>query len=288
MTWSYPYAIPSGLVYRINPTPLKEIPKEDVKKDMDFWAKYTIELLSNPRFCEDEDARNSFAKLRETGGNIYRFRGMKNEAEIAYHEALALAPTNPEVVNSAMAFYLPEKKFDKIIAITERAAKVDPLNEQLINMVNLAKSYKQIDHRNSELQDLLKNNPKDLNSAIELLKNYFVLGDTNDGNQLVKTSLKNLSKQPDIYQESINYYVSLQRWKDALEVARDWSKMDPNNPEVTYTLSRFLFKNNLRDEFLKTAAKAIQQGGITIKQRYVVDELFQSLTFDSDFQKLLR
>ena len=53
---------------------------------MMYWREYIDNLKSDPRFEDDIDAQRSFSKLRNTGGNIYKWRKMPEAAEKAYRK----------------------------------------------------------------------------------------------------------------------------------------------------------------------------------------------------------
>ena len=101
--WTYDYAIPHGLIYKLSKTKLDVLPDEVVESDFAYWKDYSKRLLGDPNFKKDFDAQRSFSKLRQTTANIYRHRGMSAEAELAYREALALWPGNAEAIAALMS-----------------------------------------------------------------------------------------------------------------------------------------------------------------------------------------
>jgi tetratricopeptide (TPR) repeat protein len=100
MEWSYPNAVPHGLCYEIKKDPVPVLNPELVQGDMDYWKEYIDHLKKDPRFEDDIDAQRSFSKLRNTGGNIYKWRKMPQAAEQAYRQALELWPGNTETLNN--------------------------------------------------------------------------------------------------------------------------------------------------------------------------------------------
>ena len=109
--WTYDYAVPHGLLYKLNKTKLEVLPKEIVERDFAYWKEYSDRLLGDPNFKNDFDAQRSFSKLRQTIANIYRHRGMSVEAERAYREALALWPGNAEAHRRAHLLSLGSRGF---------------------------------------------------------------------------------------------------------------------------------------------------------------------------------
>jgi len=114
LDWMYPYLSPFGIIMKVNRQPVDEMSAEAVKRDHEFWSRYSERLIGNwvtydttvkeitdfvekvyfqhdfsgfkgdRRFIRDEDAQKSFSKLRSAiGASIYewRFQHPKNAAE---------------------------------------------------------------------------------------------------------------------------------------------------------------------------------------------------------------
>ncbi|MDB6065202.1 MAG: hypothetical protein JWR26_1410 [Pedosphaera sp.] len=104
LDWMYPHLSPFGVIMKINRQPLEEVTDEMVKKDHDFWSRYSDRLIGNwvtyetsvkeiadfvdkvyrerdfagfkgdRRFVRDDDAQKAFSKLRSSIGGIYAWR----------------------------------------------------------------------------------------------------------------------------------------------------------------------------------------------------------------------
>ncbi|MCX7869478.1 MAG: hypothetical protein N2322_05945, partial [Terrimicrobiaceae bacterium] len=96
LKWTYDYAEPHGLVYRLRKEKIESLPPDVVARDFAFWDGYIAKLLADPEFSQDLDAQRSFSKLRCAGANIYQHRKMNAEAERAYLQVLRLWPASPE------------------------------------------------------------------------------------------------------------------------------------------------------------------------------------------------
>jgi len=114
LEWMYPYLSPFGVIMKINRQPVEEMTEEAVRRDHEFWSRYSERMIGNwmtydttvkqitefvekvylqhdftgfkgdRRFVRDEDAQKSFSKLRSAiGGSIYewRFQHPKSPAE---------------------------------------------------------------------------------------------------------------------------------------------------------------------------------------------------------------
>ncbi|HUL51237.1 MAG TPA: DUF2723 domain-containing protein, partial [Candidatus Nitrosotalea sp.] len=104
LEWMYDYLEPFGIIMKINRKPLPEISEEMVRRDHEFWSRYSDRLIGNwitydtsvkeicdfvtrvyehrdytnfkgdRKFVRDDQAQKSFSKLRSSIGGIYSWR----------------------------------------------------------------------------------------------------------------------------------------------------------------------------------------------------------------------
>lgn len=104
LEWMYPHLTPYGIIMKINRQPVPVLTEDVVRKDHDFWTKYTERLCGNwisyetpvqeicdyatrvylhgdltgyrgdPRFVRDNDAQKAFSKLRNSIAGMYAWR----------------------------------------------------------------------------------------------------------------------------------------------------------------------------------------------------------------------
>src|SRR6266487_1270960 len=104
LEWMFPYLTPSGIIMKINREPVPEFTEEMLKKDHEFWSKYSERLIGNwitydtpvkdicefagrvyerhdykgftgdRKFIRDDQGQKSFSKLRSSIGGIYAWR----------------------------------------------------------------------------------------------------------------------------------------------------------------------------------------------------------------------
>jgi tetratricopeptide repeat protein len=102
--WMYPRLAPHGLILKLHREPLKELPAETVRKDRDYWMRFTDSALGawlkpetpvdvvcdfaiqvfgrkelaafkgDPKFVRNEYACKMFSKLRSSQGGVYAWR----------------------------------------------------------------------------------------------------------------------------------------------------------------------------------------------------------------------
>lgn len=104
LDWMFPYLTPYGIIMKINRQPLTEFTDEIVKKDHEFWSKYSERLvgswitydttvkevcdfavrvykrrdytgfIGSKEFIRDDNAQKAFSKLRSAIGGVYFWR----------------------------------------------------------------------------------------------------------------------------------------------------------------------------------------------------------------------
>jgi beta-lactamase regulating signal transducer with metallopeptidase domain len=104
LEWMYPHLTPNGLIMKINRERLTEITEDMVRKDRDYWSRYTARLIGgwlkddtsvaelcrraekihaekdsgadggDPKFAANEYSCKMFSKLRASLGGVYAWR----------------------------------------------------------------------------------------------------------------------------------------------------------------------------------------------------------------------
>jgi len=289
MMWSYDYAVPHGLVYRLNKEKLTAIPPEEVAKDFKFWEDYIKELTSDPNFARDYDAQRSFSKLRLTMGNIYRYRKMGAEAERAYRQALALWAGNLDAIVALNPMLWDRGDFDGMIRLLDRAAQDDPNNISTIRLSIMAQKRKELEGEIGAARAEAEQNPHSADPAKRLLNLYAQTGDTNQSLPLIRSSMTNLPGDPDFQRVALGYLDSVGMLKDpvSVEMADRLVKTEPTSAKNFYLQSRVLYAKGDKDAFKAAAAKAVQLGGLRLREVYLADPLFKDEREKPDFLQML-
>lgn len=288
MEWTYPYAIPHGLCYQLSREKLDKIPADVVKKDMRFWKEYGAMLHDNPRFKGDPDAPRTFAKLRTAIGNIYNFRGMFKEAEMAWRQALELWPASDEALTCLTHLLVKQKRFDEAVSICENAYLIDPYNPLFLNLTLSSMRYKDLEEKFQELKQSAAQNKLDKSEVVKLIRSYAALRDVESGDAIINIALKIFFKDADFYKECISYYFVGARYQDALSLAYKLDKLQPADEEMKFMLAKILFLTGNRDEFYRVAKEAVKLGGIKMLQRFQLDPQFFPIKNDAEFQELAK
>ena len=286
ITWTYDYAIPCGLVYKLNSTKLDAIPADAVRQDFSFWHNYKNRLLSDPQFADDLDARRSFCRLRFTIGNIYRHWKMNREAELAYKEALELFPGDGGVVHALMLTQWDRGEFQECLRACKNALREDPSNPGLHIVQQLAEKMSAIQERIEILKKRVERNPRDKNALKSLIMLIAGTSDLRQANEYLIAGLKAFSNSPDFLRFAAAYYELNGQPLYALAPALQLVRIEPGNPANQFILAHSWYSHNKLPEVYKALKLAVDAGGVPIQEMIRTDDYFVPLRNEEEFRRL--
>ena len=287
MEWTYAYAVPNGLSYRLNKEPLETLPPEVVQQDFRYWNDYVDRLLNDKNFHEDYDAQRSFSKLRNSTGNIYRARKMWPEAERAYRQALQLHPSNMETLVALSDILRAQKRWDEMSEIWNRALERDPANRSIQKARARVVRLREADREIAALQRDLSANPQNADAVSNLLRLYTESGQPEQAKMLLEESEKAFGDSPEFLKFAVDFCANNGQWQAGLAPARKLAVIATNDPNVLLALARFEFANRDTNAFLVSARKAIQLGGVQAKAALANDPMYAMVRGTPEFQQLL-
>ena len=288
MEWSYPNAVPHGLCYEIKKDPVPVLKPELVQGDMDYWRQYIDHLKKDPRFEDDIDAQRSFSKLRNTGGNIYKWRQMPQAAEQAYRQALELWPGNTETLNNFSDLLLKQKRASELRDILEKASKADPNNGLLALLLTNCERRIALAKEITTLEAQWSGNTKDAKIFQELLAKYSEDGNLAKADPLVAQGAALFATNVDVLRDVVNYFAIQNRVPMAIEYGKKLQKITPEDAEVKFGMAKFYIATGNRLEFYKSLQEAIRFGGLPIREKVAIEPIFQQIQSEPEFQKLIR
>jgi tetratricopeptide (TPR) repeat protein len=288
MTWSYPYAIPHGLCYEIAHEKMDALPPGTAEKDLAWWDDYIKKLEAMPGFRHDDLAQHSFAKLRNTGGNIYGFRNMRAEAERAYKQALYLWPANTETTSNLVNLLTQEGRFKDARELVAGFLPIDP-NSKVLQRLMIATEARLQASQDLPLQlGALQGNPGNRQLLAPVLQNLMILGQVAQADDLISNSVAATPNDIPFLRDMINFYATQNRIPQALQVALALEKAQPQQWDVPFTIAKYQLITGQRPAAYASLHKAVQLGGNTALQQIGREQLFQQLANDSAFQQALR
>jgi tetratricopeptide (TPR) repeat protein len=284
--WTYDYAIPHGLIYKLNKMKLEALPTEAVERDFAYWKEYLARLLSDPNFEKDFDARRSFSKLRQTTANIYAHHRMSTEAERAYREALALWPGNPDAIAALMPYLWDQGKFDEAIEISDRALEGDRNSVDLWRLQSFAEKRKETEGEIRALLGKLAYQSKSGQTVRRLVELYSSVGETNKAGPLIDQALNDFPDDADMLRFIIRYREQHDELPKTFDAAKRLTLLETTNVQNYLLLARACFVQKRKKEFYEAASQAIKLGGPSLRQAFVTDPTFSSWKNDPEFKKL--
>ncbi len=288
MEWSYPNAVPHGLCYEIKRDPVQVLTPEQVQADMEYWHNYIARLKADPGFVDDIDAQRSFSKLRNTGGNIYKWRNMAGPAEQAYRQALELWPGNTETLNNFSDLLLRQGRSAELRDILAGAVKADPNNGLLVILLKNCERKIQLQGEITALVQQRAANPKDPAVVQQLLGKYSEEGNIPAADQLLGEASALFPTNAEILRDAVNYFALQNRVPQALEYGRKLEKVTPGDPEVKYGIAKFVMLTGNRTEFYRMLGESVKYGGLPMRERIATEPMFQQIQGEPEFQKLIR
>ena len=288
MEWSYPNAVPHGLCYEIKRDLVPALSPEQVQADMEFWRQYIGKLKADPGFVDDIDAQRSFSKLRNTGGNIYKWRNMAGPAEQAYRQALELWPGNTETLNNFSDLLLRQGRSAELRDILAGAVKADPNNGLLVILLKNCERKIQLQGEIAALEQQKTANPKDPALVQQLLGKYSEEGNIPAADRLLGEAAATFPTNAEILRDAVNYFALQNRVPQALEYGRKLEKVTPEDPEVKYGIAKFVMLTGNRAEFYRMLGESVKYGGLPMRERIASEPMFQQIQGEPEFQKLVR
>lgn len=287
ISWSYDYAVPEGLIYRLSREKLDSLPEEVVRRDFEFWADYKERLLAHPAYAHDLDAQRSFSKLRHSIANIYNHREMTQEAERAYREALELWPASVETLAPLSGILVEQGRFVEAMELIQQAFDRDPNNESLVQLASFVKQREEADTRIRALRTDLERDPADVESLESLLSIYASIGDTNRTEELVSGSLVPFSTNARALKALVQFADLAGLTAEHTEAARLLVETDPGNAASRFFYARALMRSGQTNEAFHEAQGAIEVGGRRMREAVLLDPAFSKALTEEPFKSLM-
>ena len=292
MPWTYPYLLPSGLVFRLNPEPVKELSAAVIAADRRFWDAYSARLLADPRFSVDADATITFGKLAAWHADLYHYRNLPKEEEHWLKMALSLCPQMEDSVANLTRLLAGQHRFDEAIAIMKQAAVDDPRNEHYPGLLIGLVAGKGLSREEDDVRVQLGKTPKSLYNVPLNLKLGQILQEEAKYPEL-DTQMRFLAGLTNWDRAGmagvVQYYVDAAHYpRAAIAFLEARAKIDPKAGEMIYSLAALHASLGDRDDAIKYLTQAASVGGTNALLSARVDPRFAGLHDDPAFEALLK
>lgn len=287
MPWSYDYAVPHGLVYKLEKEKLDRIPDDAVKKDFEYWDALTARFLADPLFTTDFDAKRSFSKLRLSTGNLYRHRKMKKEAIAAYKQSLALYPANYEALMPLGNMLWDEGRFDEAIDLWKAAAGADPNSRVAVYFMVVAEKRREWQKQIDDALAQIKKDPAAFEPRKSLVDTYLLVAETDKAAEAVDSMLEAIPENPDAVRFALSTFAKTGDKDRLYETAKRWRAVEPDNSEAAIAVALLALERGDHPEFLDAARAALKSGGLAARQRLLTDPGFKKAGEVEGFESLI-
>ena len=285
LRWTYDFAEPHGLVYRLRKERLESLPPELVEADFQFWKRYIQGLLANREFRQDLDAQRSFSKLRCAGANIYRHRKLLAESERAFRQALELWPSSPEAVISLVQMLWEQDRHLEALEILQEAHAGDPNNLGFIQLAAATSKRQELAGEMSELrQQALRGDSEALG---KLLGIYTSIEDRAGAQSLINQLLGQNPSDADVLRVAANFTGIENFPQEHASAAALLAAVTSEDPMAHFLHARALLSLQKTNEALEPMRKAIQLGGRRFLEKMRMDQLLGALMQDPRFAEML-
>ncbi len=286
--WMYSYLLPFGLIFKFNPEPMGSIPLAAIEEDRKYWDAYSARLLNDPRFCVDDHARITFAKLAFWHSDLYRWRNLPKEQEYWLRMSLALCPKLQDAVMSLSRLLSTEQRYDEAIAAVKQALVEDPRNENYTPILTWLSEAQVFDSREQELRNKLAKSPYDVPLNLDLARLLEDEGKFPEVAQRLQMVAGMTNWTRDAMTEVVRYYVDRAHHPDAaLAFMEARAKIEPTSGELIYSIAALHATLGHQDEALKNLAAAAAIGGTNALMAAKIDPAFVPLRNDPRYQRLL-
>lgn len=124
-----------------------------------FVGKDLSGFKGDPQFVRSDSACKTYSKLRSAIGGLYAWRlndarqapekeRLRKEADFAFRQAFALCPSSPEAVFRYINLLVGQDQIDDALQLAQTAAKVEPSNHQLADLIRELNRIKEQPGRN--------------------------------------------------------------------------------------------------------------------------------------------
>lgn len=286
MYWSYPHAVPDGLIMRLEKEPIPELPPEAIARDREFWDAYEQRLLNTPGFGAEPFAPRAFSKLRTSIGNLYAFRKLMPEAEAAYRQALRLCPENGESRERLILLLRGNRRYAEAIAEANKALALDRKNKHFWEILREVTREEALSEEAAHFRAEVDKLPNEIELRVRLIELYRELRwfDEYEKELRVLVGMPGISHQE--LMDAIDSLFRSGRVKEAIELLEVRREKVPN-ADVIFNLAAFYILDQQRDNSMARLKEAILLGGTNIQRAAKFDVRFGDFKTNAAFIELV-
>ncbi len=287
LDWTYPYLLPSGLIFKLNNEPMDKLPADAVAADRAYWDAYSQKLLNDPHYRVDNDAVLVFAKLAFWHADLYRWRKMDAETEYFLRLSLKLCPQLQDAVYSLTHLLADQNRFDEATAVIQQAELDDPRNDAFPNIQRSLEQASAYGGREKDLKASLAQNPYDVDLNLQIAQLYEEEAKYPELDNTLRTVAGLTNWNHDTMAPVIGYYVQEHNLDAAIAFVEARSRIEPNNARLLYELAALHAMGEQTDATLTYLAQAVALDPTNAGTAAKLDPTFAPLHDDPRFQNIV-
>jgi len=289
MQWTYPYMLPSGLIFKLSPDKLPALPPEAIAADHKFWDAYAAQLLSDPTFRVDDDATITFGTLAYNHADLYRWRNLPKEEEYFLKLAIRLSPQLQVAVLRLNDVYVYELRFDEALTLMRQAVQDDPRNDVFPDVLDDDVDKQAAAAKEIKLRAQIATSPYDLALNLQLARTLQEEGRTDEVKDRLRIAAALTNWNHDEMAGVIQYYVEeANDVPAAVAFLQVRAKIEPKNSQLVYSLAALEASLGHADDAVRDLASAAQAiDGTNALLSAAVDSRFAPIKNDPRFQTLV-
>ncbi len=288
LRWSYPHAVPEGLVYRLDPEPLDELPADIIANDREFWTDKTAALLADPHYRRDFDAQRAYSELRVTGGHLYEFRNLPDEAEFAFRQALELFPTNLDALRGLTRILWARGDYAGPIAHFDTAIPLDPHNDILTDLRATALERYEAQQEIAAAESKLAADPDSLPTLENLVALLSRVGQSDQVTAILEKSDSTFGNDPAYLAFGVRVAEARNDWASSARYGSQLVAVAPQDAEAHYRLARARYALGEKEAALASLRNTANLNPALIQQNLTRDPVFQDATQDPTLAPLFQ
>jgi len=285
--WMYEYAIPEGLVLRLNPEPIIKLDPEIIRRDREFWDRYTTSLLADSHFQTDLPAQRAFAKLRSSIAHMYSYRHLYDEADYAFRQAMRIGPDNEEVVQYYVEMLIALSRYDDAEKVLNTALEADPRSSPLRGMLqDIGEDRKKLAAQ-LEIRAAVEKSPKDYRVRMNLINSMVGMRQFTLVDREIEKVMEIPSTPTDTIVSCMSLLENLHRPDESMRILEIRAKVDPKNADVLYNLAAMYAVRGKNEQVFPLLERSFKYGGTNFIEVSKHDPRLLEIRTNSVFQKLM-
>ena len=195
---------------------------------------------------------------------------------------------NTETTTNLVNLLTSEGRFQDAKDLVAGYLPLDPNSKVLQRLLTATEARLKASGEVAAQTAALQAAPKDRQRLAALLQSLMILGRTEEVDRTISNAVATTPNDVGFLRDMINFYAQQGKIAQALLIAEDLEKAQPDQWDVPYTIAKYRFITGDREGSYAALHKAIQLGGNAALQQIAREQLFQQVSGDPAFQQAVQ